>query len=76
MDNSRSTPLCILANAIVSFGFTPNGTHFEPQRASADYSWVVTEFGLFGIMVEFQNGVAERKAIKRNGNDPPELNSI
>ena len=23
-----------LANAIVSVGFTPNGTHFEPQRAS------------------------------------------
>jgi len=25
-----------LANAIVSVGLMPNGTHFEPQRASAD----------------------------------------
>ena len=23
----------------------PNGTHFEPQRTSADYSWVI-EFSL------------------------------
>ena len=26
-------------------GFMPSGTHFEPQRASADYSWVI-EFSL------------------------------